>query len=98
MLLACTKSTCSDVNVVFVLTVLCFQINVMDGFVFDSIYRPVAGYVNLCPESISTAAHDIHQMHSTIKHEILHALVGYLYMGKTHFLHLLFGCVLNIND
>lgn len=38
-------------------------------------FRPVAGYVNLCPESISIKAHDIHQMHSTIKHEILHALV-----------------------
>jgi hypothetical protein len=31
--------------------------------------------VNLCPKSISTKVHDIHQMHSTIKHEILHALV-----------------------
>jgi len=38
--------------------------------------RPVAGYVNLCPESVSTKPHDIHQMHSTIKHEILHALVS----------------------
>ncbi|KAK2165783.1 hypothetical protein LSH36_45g05007 [Paralvinella palmiformis] len=36
--------------------------------------RPVAGYVNLCPNSISTKGHDLHQMHSTIKHEILHAL------------------------
>lgn len=41
--------------------------------VFD---RPVAGYVNLCPHSVSTQPHDIHQMHSTIKHEILHALVS----------------------
>ena len=39
-------------------------------------FRPVAGYVNLCPHSISTQPHDIHQMHSTIKHEILHALVS----------------------
>ena len=38
--------------------------------------RPVAGYVNLCPESVSTKPHDIQQMHSTIKHEILHALVS----------------------
>jgi len=38
--------------------------------------RPVAGYVNLCPESVSTKPHDIHQMHSTIKHEMLHALVS----------------------
>lgn len=38
--------------------------------------RPVAGYVNLCPEGISTKSFDEHQMHFTIKHEILHALVG----------------------
>ena len=38
--------------------------------------RPVAGYVNLCPDSVSTEPHDIQQMHSTIKHEILHALVS----------------------
>jgi len=43
---------------------------------FISLCRPVAGYVNLCPESVSTKPHDIHQMHSTIKHEMLHALVS----------------------
>ena len=41
------------------------------------------------PSQYPTAAHDIHQMHSTIKHEILHALVGYLPLGETHFLHFL---------
>jgi hypothetical protein len=37
--------------------------------------RPVAGYVNLCPDSIRVEEHDIRQMESTIRHEILHALV-----------------------
>ncbi|KAK2179003.1 hypothetical protein NP493_519g04015 [Ridgeia piscesae] len=36
--------------------------------------RPVAGYVNLCPNDISTEPHNLHQMHATLKHEILHAL------------------------
>ena len=47
-----------------------------DDVTMSLLYRPVAGYVNLCPESVSTKPHDIHQMHSTIKHEILHALVS----------------------
>ncbi|XP_064643669.1 leishmanolysin-like peptidase [Lineus longissimus] len=36
--------------------------------------RPVAGYVNICPNSISTKFHDLTQIAATIKHEILHAL------------------------
>ncbi|ESN92826.1 hypothetical protein HELRODRAFT_69677, partial [Helobdella robusta] len=36
--------------------------------------RPVAGYVNMCPDEISLKMFDLHQMHFTIKHEILHAL------------------------
>ncbi|XP_074652767.1 leishmanolysin-like peptidase [Tubulanus polymorphus] len=36
--------------------------------------RPVAGYVNICPSSISLERHDVTQVISTIKHEILHAL------------------------
>ena len=41
-------------------------------------FRPVAGYVNLCPNDISTEPHNLHQMHATLKHEILHALVSEL--------------------
>ena len=36
--------------------------------------RPIAGHVNICPRSISTAPHDAEALLSTIKHEILHAL------------------------
>ncbi|XP_064595242.1 leishmanolysin-like peptidase isoform X2 [Liolophura sinensis] len=36
--------------------------------------RPVAGYINICPGTLSTTAHDLHQTISTVKHEILHAL------------------------
>ncbi|XP_013398644.1 leishmanolysin-like peptidase [Lingula anatina] len=39
-----------------------------------SMDRPVAGFINLCPYSISTKLHDMTEMVSTIKHEILHAL------------------------
>ncbi len=46
----------------------------------DPIFRPVAGYVNLCPEDISTRSHQIEEMHSIIRHEMLHALV------RLHFL------------
>ena len=52
-----------------------------DQIAFDDIlnvlhFRPVAGYVNLCPNDISTEPHNLHQMHATLKHEILHALVS----------------------
>ncbi|VDN02329.1 unnamed protein product [Thelazia callipaeda] len=36
--------------------------------------RPIAGHVNLCPNALSTAAHDREVLISTVKHEILHAL------------------------
>ncbi|MFH4975951.1 hypothetical protein AB6A40_002660 [Gnathostoma spinigerum] len=36
--------------------------------------RPIAGHVNLCPNSLSTEAHDQEVLISTVKHEILHAL------------------------
>lgn len=36
--------------------------------------RPVAGYVNICPQSVSAKQSDIHSALATLKHEILHAL------------------------
>lgn len=36
--------------------------------------RPVAGYISICPDSVSTHLHDVTQLLSTMKHEILHAL------------------------
>jgi len=36
--------------------------------------RPVAGYVNICPGSVSSKQSDIHSALATLKHEILHAL------------------------
>jgi leishmanolysin-like peptidase len=36
--------------------------------------RPIAGHVNICPDALSTHAHDQEILLSTIKHEILHAL------------------------
>jgi len=36
--------------------------------------RPVAGYVNLCPKSVSHKQSDSHSVLATLKHEILHAL------------------------
>lgn len=46
------------------------------------IRRPIAGHANLCPNSISTKPQDLDTLLSTVKHEILHALVSlafYLY-------------------
>lgn len=40
-------------------------------------FRPVAGYISICPDSVSTRSHDVTQLLSTMKHEILHALVKY---------------------
>lgn len=34
----------------------------------------MAGHVNLCPNALSTAAHDREVLISTVKHEMLHAL------------------------
>ena len=36
--------------------------------------RPVAGHVNLCPQSISTEAKDLRALLSTVKHELTHVL------------------------
>ncbi|RNA21167.1 leishmanolysin-like peptidase [Brachionus plicatilis] len=36
--------------------------------------RPVGGYVNICPHSVSTKKSDIDPALATLKHEILHAL------------------------
>lgn len=36
--------------------------------------RPVAGYVNICPQSVSSKQSDVHSALATLKHEILHAL------------------------
>lgn len=36
--------------------------------------RPIAGHVNICPNALSTHAHDQEILLSTVKHEILHAL------------------------
>lgn len=41
--------------------------------------RPVAGYVNICPQSVSPKQSDIHSALATLKHEILHALVSVLF-------------------
>ncbi|KAL4229393.1 hypothetical protein ACF0H5_012432 [Mactra antiquata] len=36
--------------------------------------RPIAGYISICPHSISTSIHKHEELLYTIKHEILHAL------------------------
>ncbi len=36
--------------------------------------RPVAGYVNICPQSVSAKQSDVHSILATLQHEILHAL------------------------
>ena len=38
--------------------------------------RPVAGYFSICPNSISVSTHKHRELLYTLKHEILHALVG----------------------
>ena len=37
-------------------------------------FRPIAGYANLCPSSISLKQQEVKTLLSTVKHEILHAL------------------------
>lgn len=39
--------------------------------------RPIAGYANLCPNMISTQPQEFVGMLSTVKHEIIHALVRF---------------------
>lgn len=46
------------------------------------IFRPIAGHANLCPNSISTKPQDLDTLLSTVKHEILHALVSDIYLFK----------------
>lgn len=46
------------------------------------IFRPIAGHANLCPNSISTKPQDLDTLLSTVKHEILHALVSAIYVFK----------------
>jgi len=41
---------------------------------YDQYDRPTAGYVNFCPEKVSTAASDLEGLWSTGVHEIMHAL------------------------
>ena len=36
----------------------------------------MAGYVNICPQSVSSKQSDIHSALATLKHEILHSLVS----------------------
>lgn len=38
--------------------------------------RPIAGYANLCPTMISSQPQEFDGMLSTVKHEIIHALVS----------------------
>lgn len=40
--------------------------------------RPIAGYANLCPNMISTQPQEFIGMLSTVKHEVIHALVNAL--------------------
>lgn len=47
--------------------------------------RPIAGYVNLCPNMISTQPQELLGMLSIVKHEIIHALgfsAGLFYHDK----------------
>jgi hypothetical protein len=37
--------------------------------------RPIVGFVNLCPNTLSEEAEDYAKQLATVKHEILHALV-----------------------
>ncbi len=47
--------------------------------------RPVAGYVNICPQSVSSKESDVHSALATLKHEILHALVIiFLFLNKIY--------------
>lgn len=39
-------------------------------------FRPIAGYANLCPAMISSQPQEFEGMLSTVKHEIIHALVS----------------------
>lgn len=44
--------------------------------VYVCVRRPVAGYANLCPAMISSQPQEFEGMLSTVKHEIIHALVS----------------------
>jgi len=47
--------------------VLCLQVE------FD---RPIAGFINICPGDLSTHETQLELAVATVKHEMLHALVG----------------------
>lgn len=54
-------------------------------FVLVSFYfRPIAGYANLCPNMISTQPQEFEGMLSTVKHEIMHALVSTVYLSSSY--------------
>lgn len=57
-----------------------------------SFNRPIAGYANLCPNMISTQPQEFIGMLSTVKHEIIHALVKFAV--NCSFLHALIFCLL----
>lgn len=48
--------------------------------------RPIAGYANLCPNMISTQPQEFAGMLSTVKHEIIHALVSTVYLSRRDFM------------
>lgn len=54
--------------------------------------RPIAGYANLCPNMISTQPQEFVGMLSTVKHEIIHALVNF--SNYYFFLRALIFCLL----
>uniref|UniRef100_A0A5F8G2Q2 Leishmanolysin-like peptidase n=1 Tax=Monodelphis domestica TaxID=13616 RepID=A0A5F8G2Q2_MONDO len=67
---ALTTERCSQENII-AYAAYCQQEAEMD--------RPVAGYANLCPNMISTQPQEFIGMLSTVKHEIIHALVNFLF-------------------
>ena len=46
------------------------------ALIIVNIFRPIAGHANLCPDSISTKPQELETLVSTVKHEMLHALVS----------------------
>lgn len=53
------------------------ELDQVKGSYFNSMcfFRPIAGYANLCPAMISSQPQEFEGMLSTVKHEIIHALV-----------------------
>lgn len=46
-------------------------------------FRPVAGYVNMCPTQLSIKPEDVRSSISTFIHEMAHALVSYLFIDSS---------------